>query len=128
MQEALLAAAQHWPADGRPDNPRGWLIQVASRRLTDQIRSEQARRRREEPRRDGGPPASPQTPASDTDDTLMLLFLCCHPDLTPASAIALTLRAVGGLTDRRDRRGLPGAGSDDGAAHQPCQGADPVVR
>ncbi|HEX4432147.1 MAG TPA: sigma-70 family RNA polymerase sigma factor [Frankiaceae bacterium] len=95
VQEALLAAAQHWPAEGRPDNPRGWLIQVASRRLTDQIRSEQARRRREDTAAIMEP-APPQP--DDQDDTLQLLFLCCHPDLTAASAIALTLRAIGGLT------------------------------
>ncbi|HEX4018762.1 MAG TPA: sigma-70 family RNA polymerase sigma factor [Frankiaceae bacterium] len=95
VQEALLAAAQHWPEEGRPDNPRGWLLQVASRRLINQVRSEQARRRREntaallEPE-----PAE----VEGGDDTLLLLFLCCHPDLTSASAIALTLRAVGGLT------------------------------
>jgi RNA polymerase sigma factor (sigma-70 family) len=95
VQEALLAAALHWPAEGRPENPRGWLVQVASRRLTDQVRSEQARRRRE----DAAALLEPSpTPPSGQDDTLMLLFLCCHPDLTSASAIALTLRAVGGLT------------------------------
>ncbi|HEY3004137.1 MAG TPA: sigma-70 family RNA polymerase sigma factor [Kribbellaceae bacterium] len=95
LQEALLAAARHWPSDGLPDNPRGWLIQAAVRRLTDLYRSEQARRRREELA------ASRETPAVDVpdrDDTLTLLFLCCHPALTPASAVALTLRAVGGLT------------------------------
>ncbi len=95
VQEALLAAAQHWPGSGRPDNPRGWLIQVASRRLTDQIRSEHARRRREDAAVLLQPPPSE---VSEQDDTLLLLFLCCHPDLTSASAIALTLRAVGGLT------------------------------
>jgi RNA polymerase sigma factor (sigma-70 family) len=95
VQEALLAAAQHWPAEGRPDNPRAWLIQVASRRLTDQFRSEQARRRREDT---AARLAATPADVSDQDDTLLLLFLCCHPDLTPASAIALTLRAVGGLT------------------------------
>ncbi len=95
VQEALLAAAAHWPAEGRPDNPRGWLIQVAWRRLTDQVRSEQARRRRE----DAAALLEPSpAQASGQDDTLMLLFLCCHPDLTSASAIALTLRAVGGLS------------------------------
>ena len=95
VQEALIAAAEHWPGDGVPDNPRGWLLQVASRRLTDQIRSEQARRRRELNAAASQPPPV-QVPAED--DTLTLLFLCCHPVLTPASAIALTLRAVGGLT------------------------------
>jgi RNA polymerase sigma factor (sigma-70 family) len=97
VQEALLAASTQWPADGLPDNPLGWLIAVASRRLTDRLRSEEARRRREgaalsrEP--GGGPPL-----LSDRDDSLMLFFLCCHPALTPASAIPLTLRALGGLT------------------------------
>jgi RNA polymerase sigma factor (sigma-70 family) len=101
-QEALLAAATQWPADGIPDNPRGWLITVASRRLTDLLRSEQARQRREEtvarwrlPDQWVAPPAD--TPAADFDDTLILLFLCCHPALSVASQIALTLRAVGGL-------------------------------
>jgi RNA polymerase sigma factor (sigma-70 family) len=95
VQEALLAGAQHWLAEGVPDNPRGWLIQAAVRRMTDQLRSEQARRRRE------GTAARAEPPAPDVtgrDDTLVLLFMCCHPALTPASAIALTLRAVGGLT------------------------------
>jgi RNA polymerase sigma factor (sigma-70 family) len=95
VQEALIAAAVHWPADGLPDNPRGWLLQVASRRMTDQIRSEQSRRRRELVAAVTEPPPV-QAPADD--DTLTLLFMCCHPVLTPASAIALTLRAVGGLT------------------------------
>ena len=95
VQEALLAAALHWPRDGLPDNPRGWLIQAAVRRMTDQIRSEIARRRREELAASIGMPA---VDVADRDDTLVLLFMCCHPALTPASAIALTLRAVGGLT------------------------------
>jgi RNA polymerase sigma factor (sigma-70 family) len=101
-QEALLAAATQWPSGGIPDNPRGWLITVASRRLTDLLRSEQARRRREEtvarwtlPEQWVAPPAD--RPAEDFDDTLILLFLCCHPALSVASQIALTLRAVGGL-------------------------------
>jgi predicted RNA polymerase sigma factor len=94
VQEALLAAALHWPAEGLPDNPRGWLIQAATRRMTDQIRSEIARRRREELAASIGMPA---VDVADRDDTLVLLFMCCHPVLTPASAIALTLRAVGGL-------------------------------
>jgi RNA polymerase sigma factor (sigma-70 family) len=93
VQEALLAATRQWPAEGMPDNPLGWLIRVASRRLTDLLRSEQARRRRESR-------ALPvdQPVVSDVDDTLILLFMCCHPALVPASQIALTLRAVGGLT------------------------------
>ncbi|MEV7038693.1 sigma-70 family RNA polymerase sigma factor [Amycolatopsis sp. NPDC051061] len=94
VQEALLAAARHWPSEGLPDNPRGWLLQAAVNRLTDQLRSDQARRRREDTAALEPPP--PDVP--DRDDTLVLLFLCCHPALTPASAIALTLRAVGGLT------------------------------
>jgi RNA polymerase sigma factor (sigma-70 family) len=110
VQEALLAAAVQWPQEGVPDNPRGWLIQVAARRMTDHLRTELSRRRRE------GlvvmqVPASPLSLAHlepsfveqgenqlDQDDTLILLFMCCHPALTRPSAIALTLRAVGGLT------------------------------
>ncbi|TDD28801.1 sigma-70 family RNA polymerase sigma factor [Kribbella turkmenica] len=95
VQEALLAAATTWPRDGTPDKPKAWLIQTASRRLIDEVRQEQARRRREERAalRD-----VPPEDVEEHDDTLRLLFLCCHPTLTPASAIALTLRAVGGLT------------------------------
>jgi RNA polymerase sigma factor (sigma-70 family) len=96
VQEALLTAATRWSADGPPENPRGWLIQTATRKLIDQARSDQARRRREElaaARRD-----AENGPAQASDDTLTLLFMCCHPALTPPSAIALTLRAVGGLT------------------------------
>jgi RNA polymerase sigma factor (sigma-70 family) len=102
-QEALIAAAAQWPGRGIPDHPRGWLITVASRRLTDLLRADQARQRREdtlarwvlpEQRLAPGADAAP----ADRDDTLILLFMCCHPVLTPASQIALTLRAVGGLT------------------------------
>ena len=96
-QEALLAAATQWPAEGIPDNPRGWLITVAARRLTDLLRSEQARRRREDTVARWPLPDSSQ-PAPADDDTLILLFMCCHPSLSPASQIAVTLRAVGGLT------------------------------
>ncbi|TWP54387.1 sigma-70 family RNA polymerase sigma factor [Lentzea tibetensis] len=97
VQEALLAAATQWPRDGTPDNPRAWLITVASRRLTDLLRNEQARRTREDTvARNLAPVADAHVP--DSDDTLILLFLCCHPSLSPASQIALTLRAVGGLT------------------------------
>ncbi|MDQ7903176.1 sigma-70 family RNA polymerase sigma factor [Phytohabitans sp. ZYX-F-186] len=103
VQEALLAAALRWPKEGVPDSPRGWLVTVAARRLTDLLRSEQARRRREDevaqwvlPEQWLAPAAD--RPASDSDDTLILLFMCCHPALTPAGQIALTLRAVGGLT------------------------------
>ncbi|GAB2936459.1 RNA polymerase sigma factor [Streptomyces sundarbansensis] len=114
VQEALIAAAEQWPRDGIPDNPRGWLIKVASRRLTDRLRSDEARRRREEtaaaltpadafvapPPGEGPAGAGPSGPgrAPSEDDTLTLLFLCCHPALSPAAQIALTLRAVGGLT------------------------------
>ncbi|GAA3142857.1 sigma factor-like helix-turn-helix DNA-binding protein [Planomonospora alba] len=94
VQEAVLAATVQWPAEGVPDNPRGWLVTVASRRLIDQLRSDRARRERE------AATAAEAVPEDvpDTDDTLVLLFLCCHPALTPASQTALTLRAVGGLT------------------------------
>jgi predicted RNA polymerase sigma factor len=102
VQEALIAAASQWPRDGVPDNPRGWLIQVALRRMTDHIRSEVARRTRETAVAAQAPvvvaPAVYSDPGVDPDDTLALLFMCCHPALTDASAIALTLRAVGGLT------------------------------
>ncbi|MGZ4373647.1 MAG: sigma-70 family RNA polymerase sigma factor, partial [Gaiellaceae bacterium] len=95
VQEALLAAADHWPREGVPAEPRGWLIQTGERRLIDQLRSEQSRRKRETLT-----VLQEQAAAevSDQDDTLIVLFMCCHPALTPASAIALTLRAVGGLT------------------------------
>jgi RNA polymerase sigma factor (sigma-70 family) len=95
VQEALLAAATRWPQDGVPEEPRGWLVQTASRRLIDQWRSERSRRDREE-LVSGLEPPTYET--SGEDDTLTVLFMCCHPALTPASAIALTLRAVGGLT------------------------------
>ncbi|MFD8563710.1 RNA polymerase sigma factor [Streptosporangium canum] len=104
VQEALLDAAAQWPEEGVPGNPRGWLIQVAFRRMTEQVRNEQARRRREELVATQAPPELRTAPAADDaseadrDDTLIMLFLCCHPALTPASAIALTLRSVGGLT------------------------------
>ena len=102
VQEALIAAASQWPRDGVPDNPRGWLIQVALRRMTDHIRSEIARRTRETAVAAEAPlvvaPAVYSDPGVDPDDTLALFFMCCHPALTDASAIALTLRAVGGLT------------------------------
>jgi RNA polymerase sigma factor (sigma-70 family) len=97
VQEALLAAATQWPAEGVPDNPPGWLIAVASRRMTDHMRRDEARRRREVVAASREPAERPP-PVPDRDDSLILLFLCCHPALTPASAIPLTLRAVGGLT------------------------------
>jgi RNA polymerase sigma factor (sigma-70 family) len=96
VQEALLAAALQWPADGFPDSPLAWLITVAERRLTDEWRSESARRRREET--DAVLDVSGRGAAPDHDDTLALLFLCCHPSLSAPSQLALTLRAVGGLT------------------------------
>ncbi len=113
VQEALLAAAVQWPERGLPERPKAWLITVASRRLTDQLRSESARRRREDAVAAQAPAAGEVAPPADavdadaedggpapknTDDTLTLLFLCCHPALTPVSQVALTLRAVGGLT------------------------------
>lgn len=103
VQEALLAAARQWPESGVPANPAGWLVQVASRRMTDHIRGEIARRRREAKAAEDdfqamSPPADDADPLADRDDTLGLLFMCCHPALTSSSAIALTLRAVGGLT------------------------------
>ncbi|WP_432933936.1 RNA polymerase sigma factor [Microbispora sp. CA-135349] len=103
VQEALLAAAGRWPRDGLPDNPLGWLVTVAGRRLTDLLRAEQARRNREDVAGRRVLAEWRLAPAADlsaagADDTLILLFLCCHPALPPASQIALTLRAVGGLT------------------------------
>jgi RNA polymerase sigma factor (sigma-70 family) len=110
VQEALLAAAVQWPEEGVPDNPRGWLIHVAARRMTDQLRADLARRRRETVvmmQTPSPPPLAAFTSSfgepgfaerTDQDDTLILLFMCCHPALTRPSAIALTLRAVGGLT------------------------------
>ncbi len=101
LQEALLAAALRWPQEGLPENPHGWLFRVASRRLIDGMRSESARRRRErawaatEVQEEAAPGDRGE---AHGDDTLVLLFMCCHPALTSASAIALTLRAVGGLT------------------------------
>jgi len=104
VQEALLVAATKWPDEGVPDNPRAWLIQVAGRRMADQLRAEAARRRRETAvmdetlREEPVAPAPDERPEGEQDDTLLLLFMCCHPALTRSSAIALTLRAVGGLT------------------------------
>jgi RNA polymerase sigma factor (sigma-70 family) len=94
VQDALLAAAVSWPGEGVPESPRGWLLQTAERRLIDRWRSERSRRERES-RALAEPEAAE---AVDADDTLLVLLMCCHPALTPASAIALTLRAAGGLT------------------------------
>lgn len=103
VQEALLSAATDWPANGVPENPRAWLLTVATRRLIDEVRSDRARREREDRLAVGAPPAElSRYPGDDhdpdRDDTLVLLLLCCHPSLTQPSQIALTLRAVGGLT------------------------------
>jgi RNA polymerase sigma factor (sigma-70 family) len=104
VQEALLAAAVQWPEEGLPDSPQAWLITFASRRLTDQLRNEHARRRREDtaaaqvPADEAFAPAPGDEQPPDQDDTVTLLILCCHPALSPASQLALTLRAVGGLT------------------------------
>ena len=103
VQEALIAASLQWPRDGVPDSPRAWLIQVASRRMTDYLRSEVARHRREAAaamETDRLAWAAGVESDVEQDDTLILLFMCCHPVLSPSSAIALTLRAVGGLTTR----------------------------
>ncbi len=111
VQEALLAASRQWRADGMPDSPRGWLITVASRRLVDLLRSEQARREREEWVAQATPTeqrssSSAAEGVDGSDDTLVLLFMCCHPALSPASQIALTLRAVAGLTTAEIARGF----------------------
>jgi RNA polymerase sigma factor (sigma-70 family) len=103
VQEALIAAATQWPRDGLPENPRAWLIHIASRRIADHVRAETARRHREALVVSLVPPEDQIALAADEatperDDTLDLLFMCCHPVLSPSSAIALTLRAVGGLT------------------------------
>lgn len=102
VQEALIAAATQWPDEGVPHNPRGWLLQVALRRMTDNVRSEIARRNREAVAMEDSSlvvaPTMYSEPEIDPDDTLVLLFMCCHPSLSAPSAIALTLRAVGGLT------------------------------
>ena len=102
VQEALLAASATWPVDGRPDNPAGWLVTVASRRWTDLWRQDTARRRRE--RLAYAESEAPSTP--EVDDSLAVLLMCCHPALTPASQVALTLRAVGGLTTAEIARAL----------------------
>ena len=104
VQEALLAAAMQWPAQGTPDNPKGWLITVATRRLTDQIRADTARRLREHlvvsliPADEQIALAADAAGVNERDETLDLYFMCCHPALSQASQIALTLRVMGGLT------------------------------
>ncbi|MEV4533930.1 sigma-70 family RNA polymerase sigma factor [Asanoa sp. NPDC049518] len=104
VQEALVAAATQWPVNGMPDNPRGWLITVASRARIAGWRRDSARERRERTATRLDAPAAAPAPAAD--DTLTLLLLCCHPALTPASQVALTLRAVGGLTTAEIARAL----------------------
>ncbi|MGH3382986.1 MAG: RNA polymerase sigma factor [Nocardioidaceae bacterium] len=104
VQEALLAAAVQWPTDGVPDNPKGWLITVASRRRIELWRGDTARRRRESAAAAMAPPDPDPVPA--VDDTLTLLLLCCHPSLTLVSQVALTLRAVGGLSTAEIARAL----------------------
>ncbi len=109
VQEALLAASQQWPRDGVPDQPRAWLITVAARRLTDELRSEEARRRRENNQALEIPLVAPGADSAgprDADDTLLLLFMCCHPSLNRAAQLALTLRAIGGLTTDEIARAL----------------------
>ncbi|GAA3396281.1 RNA polymerase sigma factor [Cryptosporangium minutisporangium] len=102
VQEALLAASRTWPVDGVPENPRSWLIRIGYRRMVDHLRADQARRRREQHVGLGDvamqEPARRAEPPSETDDSLTLLLLCCHPALSSVSQVALTLRAVGGLT------------------------------
>ena len=98
VQEALVAAATDWPAHGLPENPLGWLVRVASRRMADRYRSDEARRRREDIAASWSRTAP--EPVSGRDDTLALFFMCCHPSLPAASAVGLTLRALGGLTTR----------------------------
>ncbi|MEU7165792.1 sigma-70 family RNA polymerase sigma factor [Streptomyces morookaense] len=136
VQEALLAASVQWPEEGVPSRPAGWLVTVAGRRLTDHWRSEAARRERELAA--AGPEAVPEDdPARHVDDTLRLLFLCCHPKLSAPSQVALTLRAVGGLTTAqiaraflvpeatmaqrisRAKQTIKGAGFPDGAERLP---------
>ena len=114
-QEALLAASVQWPRDGLPRNPKAWLIAVASRRLTDLLRSEQARRRREDAVAERAALTEPGATQVDerrpgeADDTLILLFMCCHPSLSTASQVALTLRAVAGLSAAEIARALLGS-------------------
>jgi RNA polymerase sigma factor (sigma-70 family) len=102
VQESLIAAALQWRRDGPPDNPRAWLTTVAGRRMADQVRTDVARRRREAAAAmEAGyvlPASNQDGPESGEDEALVLIFMCCHPSLTTSSAIALTLRAVGGLT------------------------------
>ncbi len=124
VQEALFAAAIQWPREGVPGNPRGWLIQVAARRMTDYLRGEGARRRREAEaalQSSYLAPATDLESETDRDDTLTLVFMCCHPSLTTSSAIALTLRAVGGLTTAEIAKACLVPEATMAAADQPGQ-------
>jgi predicted RNA polymerase sigma factor len=124
VQEALIAAAVQWPRDGVPDNPRSWLIRVAQRRLVDQLRSEASRRKLAaavaEETRTAVAPADGELDINP-NDTLVLLFMCCHPALTSASAIALTF-ARWASHDGRDREVVSGPGADHRSTHQPRKG------
>jgi RNA polymerase sigma factor (sigma-70 family) len=104
VQDALVSAAAQWPIEGVPTNPRGWLLAVATRRRIEAWRRDAARRTREETARRLEPSVSSGAPAAD--DSLALFLLCCHPSLTPVSQVALTLRAVGGLTTAEIARAL----------------------
>lgn len=132
VQEALLVAATSWPADGVPVDPRPWLIRVASRKMIDQLRQDQARREREaiDATRQLPPPEG--TPSADQDDSLVLLFLCCHPALSRESQVALTLRAVGGLTTEEIARAyllpLPTMGQRISRAKQRVKAAGSTFR
>ena len=127
-QEALLAAAQQWPEGGVPDDPRAWLLTVASRRLIDQLRSDEALRRREDAvaarTRDEADPDP--APGAGADDTLTLLFLCCHPAISAPSQLALTLRAVGGLRTAEIARAFLVPEATMATTHQPREAADPA--
>ena len=125
VQEALVAAANSWPHDGLPDDPLGWLVRVASRRIIEQYRRDDARRRREEIAASRSL-ARPE-PAPADDDTLSLMFMCCHPSLTAASAIPLTLRAVGGLTTREIASCISGYPESTMASGSEVQIEDQVV-
>ncbi len=124
VQEALLAAATQWPKGSIPDNPLGWLITVADRRLTDLLRSEQARQRREDDAARQVPPdqwlaPAADRPAADSDDTLILLFMCCHPALSPAFTDRAHLAGGRRAHHGRDRPRVPGTGSDHDPPHHP---------
>ena len=134
VQEALIAAAMQWPTQGMPDNPKGWLITVATRRLTDQIRADTARRLREHlvvsliPADEQIALAADAAGVNERDETLDLYFMCCHPALSPASQIALTLRVMGGLTTGEIARAFLVPEAHDGAAPDARETDDRVGR